>query len=1085
MMATGKTRDSEGLGETAAGERAAIKGERKQVTVLFVDIARSMELSGSLDAERWGIALDRFLAVASGAITELGGTTNHFTGDGLMAVFGAPNALEDHARRACLAALLVHNQMAPLAEDLQRTDGIEFAIRCGLNSGEVVIGAIGDGLHMDFASIGSTSALGQRMESLAPEGSTALSSHTASLIEGEFELHDMGEREVKGLSEPQRVYELLGPGNAQTRLQAGASSRFADFVGRTTERKALDTALERALTGEGQAIGIRGEPGVGKSRLAHELARDCRDRGLRVDMVWATAHGSETPLLLALGMLRSLFGVEEGDDPDLARGRVADALIGLDAAFESELPLLLDFLGLADPEHPLEQIEPEARQRRLLALVRRFVEARGQREPGVIVIEDLHWIDSGSAPFVDELVVAVSGTSVLLVLSFRPEYAAVWAGEQVYDELALAPLNVAASTELLRGLLGEDSSLEELVSPIQARTQGNPFFIEETVQALAEAGRLVGARGEYRMTESSGELALPPTVQAVLGARIDSLDDREKALLQKMSVIGKEIDRVVLEGVAGLQGDELAAAVLMLTAAEFIVEGGVAGERTLTFKHPLTQEVAYASQLSGPRREIHAAVAAAIERTHPDWLDERAALLAHHSERSGDLLGAARWHARAATWARASSSEASMRHWRRVRELAGEVEGSAEAEQMRLGACISILVLAFQLGVPLEDVAAIHAEGRSLAPPSPSVEGVLLDIAYSGSLNLGGREREGGDLVRAASAAAEEIGDPGLILNANCYAALNAWALGRFQECVGLVDRALSIAGDDLGAGGGLVSINPYAHCLWIRGSANALQGMFERAARDFEWSLEVGLAFSDPVVEPAALALRGVLCIHRREPECGLADAERALEIAERVGDNQSRVGSRGVLSFLLAECGRFSEAEPIAEQGLTLARDHQTGLPWRPELLIARAMARRGMGDLENARAAAEEALAIAEQSIQQRSIPLARLDLARTLLAADGALGGPEEIESHLRVASEVVAEIGYRAIEPQILWELAALARLRGEEAEAVRKDAEAERLLAELKAPDRQFDDEGRFDAKSLGPNEDLPDAQSLRAVDGQ
>jgi len=1027
-----------------------ISGERKQVTVMFVDVVRSMELTRALGAERWREVLNGFLAIARGAIDEFGGTVNQFHGDGLLAVFGAPLAYEDHARRACLAALELRARMVTFAEALEQSDGVSFSTRCGLGSGEVIVGAIGEGLRMDFAPIGNTGGLGKRIESLAPEGSAALSASTASLVEGEFELRELGEFELKGLDGRQRTYELLGPGAARTRLEAADPGRLSRFVGRAAERAVLEAALRRTLGGEGGAVAIRGEPGVGKSRMLREFAGDCADRGFRVELVQAVAHGRAVPLRPVLGMLRAFFGVAEGDEPPLARERIEATALDIDTAFERDLPLLFDFLGLADPERPLERIDPEARQRRLRALVGRLVVARGRREPNAILIEDLHWLDAASAAFVEELVRAAAGTRTLVVVTYRPEYEAHWLGAPAVEELALQPLDAEAAVALLGDLLGEDPSLADLIEGLRARTGGNPFFIEETVQALSETGRLTGGRGSFSLADPGGELVLPATVQAVLGARIDRLGAGEKAVLQTMAVIGKRVDHSVLAEVMELEPAALDGAVEALSAAELLADEG---EGDLVFKHPLTQEVAYSSQLSEPRARLHATVAAAIERIYPQGLDERAALLAHHSEAAGDLLQAARWHARAAAWVWVTSPDEGMRHWLRVRDLTDSLAGEPGDEQLALLARISILALAWRAGVTPEEAKAFYAEGRQLLEQaSPAVarpQEVLLDLAYSGNMFFGGREHEGVGISERAVRIAEEIGDPGLVLNANCYASVAALTIGSLRESIELVDRAVALAGDDYATGSGLITGNPYAHCLWTRGSAQVMMGLFERSFRDFARSLEIAAEFGDTLCELTALTMRALAYSENFEAERGLVDAGRAVELVDWIGDGQASFSSRFALAHMLNERGDFEAGRELAELTLGQIRERGTGVTIEAEVLGVLAAAKLGLGDLDSAWAAVEEGLTIAEGRRLKRPVVRLKWTLGRVLLRIDGAA---DAAELALRQALAVAAEIEYRGIEPHVRLELVALARLRGDEAAASREEATVGRLLVEFRDP---------------------------------
>jgi class 3 adenylate cyclase/tetratricopeptide (TPR) repeat protein len=1059
-------RAPDALAEKIRGARREIEGERKQVTVLFADIVSSMELTRSLETERWGAVLKRFLAIASGPIHEVEGTVNQFTGDGLMAVFGAPLAHEDHARRACLAALDLQSELKPFAEELASSDQVEFSVRCGLNSGEVIVGSVGEDLRMDFAPIGNTSGLAKRMESLAPEGSTALSASTAALVEGEFELRELGEFDVKGMSERQRVLELVGRGPARSRLEAAESRGLSRFVGREAEREKLDSALEQALASEGQVMGIVGDPGVGKSRLCRELVRSCRERGLTINSGSAVAHGRSVPLLPVLAMFRDLFGIEESDGAAVARERIESALAALDADFDPDLPLIFDFLSVPDPARPLGRIDPEARQRRLLAFLDRLVQARSAREPAVIVIEDLHWIDEASAVFVEELVGAVEGTRTLLVTTFRPEYSAEWMENPVAEELSLAPLATDAAGEMLAGLLGDHPSLDGLDELIQARTEGNPFFIEEVVQALAETGHLAGERGDYRLAAPLEDLVLPPTVQAVLGARIDRLAPREKSLVQTMSVIGKEVPEPILCEVSELPEPELAEAVEALAAAEFLNEARSNGQRELAFKHPLTQEVAYGSQLSEPRARAHAAVAEAIEQVYEDGLDERAALLAHHSEAAGETLKAAQWHARAAAWVAVSSPADGMRHWRRVRELTDDLDDLPEAESLAIMARIQILGLAWRLGMSHEETGAIHAEGRMRtggnvpAEATPAAAGTedseraLLDAAYATNLHNRARELQSVDHHKSACRRAEAVGDPGLMLPINGQAAYALLVTGNVREGFDLVNRALEFAGDDVTAGSGLMYVIPYAHCLWARGYTAGLLGQSEQAARDLDRSIALGREHDDPEAECFAMGAKAILLGQTLELvdfKALLDEASAAAKLAEASG-NPAALATTGIATAIgRIGCGDAAGAEADAARVIDVIRETGVDPGVLPLLLAVRAQARALLGRTDDALADAQESVAMCEKRGLRPGSVVANLALARVRMWSEGA-DASEVIESALERALELAHEIEARLLEPQIHIELAALARLRGDEEAAKRKEAEAERLLEEIRAP---------------------------------
>jgi class 3 adenylate cyclase len=535
----------EHLAEKIRAGRAALEGERKQVTVLFADLMGSMELAEQSDPEDWRRIMDRFFSILCEGVHRFEGTVDKFTGDGVMALFGAPIAHEDHARRACYAALHLQRELAAYAAELRRAQGLSFSVRMGLNSGEVVVGAIGEDLGMEYTALGHTVGLAQRMEQLAAADKAYLSEHTASLVEGYFSLSDLGEFQVKGASGPLRVHELTGVGAAHGRLDVARARGFSRFVGRDEELRILENALEQAFAGQGQVIGIVGEPGVGKSRLCHEFAERRRAKGIPIYHLAGQAHAKSVPLLPVLQLLRAFFEIGERDSDRTARERIAGKLLLLDESFAEDLPLIFDFLAVPDPLRPPPRIDPEARQRRLLGLMKRLSRAESAREPGVAMFEDLHWLDPASEVFLANHVEAVQGMRGLTVLNFRPEYQAPWMSRSYYRQIALAPLGAEAIEELLADLLGADPSLDGLSELISERTEGNPFFIEELVRSLVEAGSLEGERGAYRLVRPVEAAGVPASVQTVLAARIDRLGRREKAVLQAAAVIGKEFSEPV------------------------------------------------------------------------------------------------------------------------------------------------------------------------------------------------------------------------------------------------------------------------------------------------------------------------------------------------------------------------------------------------------------------------------------------------------------------------------------------------------------------------------------------------------------
>ncbi len=634
------------------------QGERKQVTVLFADVKGSMDLAEALDPEDWAAVMNQLFQILSEGVQRFGGTVDKFTGDGVMAIFGAPVSQEDHARRACHAALHLRQATAAYGDQLREGRHLDLHIRLGLNSGEVVIGGIGDEGRMNYTALGHTVGLAQRMEALADPGQVFLSDHTARLVVEHFSLRELGLLDVKGVREPVRAFALEG-----TRRRAGTAGSAA-LVGRAEELGALEVALERTQEGQGQVVGVVGEAGVGKSRLCEEFAQSAAARGITVRRAAGVSHARDVPLLPILEFMRDYFGITDSDSRSDAQAKIAARLLDLDTTLEDALPVLFDFLEVPDERRPAPRLSPEARMQRIFGLLRRVTQRRSDRETLVLLFDDLQWFDPQSKAFLERLIPSFPGTRTLVLTNFRPEFSPPWAAHSYYRQLALQPLEPDAVARLLEGLLGRDASLAPLSELIAEKTGGYPFFVEEVVRSLVEDGTLAGEPGAYRLTRPVEVLGVPATVQATLSARIDRLAEVDKALLQTAAVIGRDFTEPVVRMVSGLTETELAAVCGRLCSAEFLQEVSFGSVDEYRFWHPLTQEVTYGSLLRERRATLHEAVARAIIATEPDRLDERAALLTVHFERAGNPLETARWNDRAAGFTLRRDVAEAMRRWR-------------------------------------------------------------------------------------------------------------------------------------------------------------------------------------------------------------------------------------------------------------------------------------------------------------------------------------------------------------------------------------------------------------------------------------
>src|SRR6516162_10347562 len=611
------------LAEQILTSRSALEGERKQVTVLFADLKGSTELIRDLDPEQARAILDPALHAMMEAVHRYEGTVNQVMGDGIMALFGAPLAHEDHAVRACYAALAMQDALHRYADEVRRTHGLPVQMRVGLNSGEVVVRAIGNDLHMDYSAVGLTTVLAARMEQLATPGSILLTAATLRLVEGLVQVTPLGPVPVKGVDEPVEVFELVGASAIRRRLQAAVARGLTRFVGRQTELAALYQAVERAGAGHGQVVAAVGEAGVGKSRLVYEVVHSHRTQGWLVLESASVSYGKATPYFPVLDLLKRYAQVEDCDDTRTVRARVTGQVLTLDAALQETVPALLALLDALPEDSPFLILDPPQRRRRTLDGLKRVLLRESQVQPLLLVFEDLHWIDTETQALLNRLVESLPTARLLLLVNYRPEYQHSWGSKTSYTQLRLDPLPPVSADELLQALLGNDASLTPLMPLLIARTEGNPFFLEESVRTLVETGVLVGEHGAYHLAQPLASLQVPASVQALLAARIDRLRPEDKRLLQTAAVIGHEVPLPLLQAIADTPDEALYRSLAQLQAAEFLYETSLFPELAYTFKHALTHEVAYGSLLQERRRALHAQIVEAIEQLSADRLTEQ------------------------------------------------------------------------------------------------------------------------------------------------------------------------------------------------------------------------------------------------------------------------------------------------------------------------------------------------------------------------------------------------------------------------------------------------------------------------------
>jgi class 3 adenylate cyclase len=664
-----------------SGVRAA-EGERKTVTALFADIKGSMDLIEDLDPEEAREIVDPALKLMIEAVHRYNGYIVQSTGDGIFALFGAPVAHEDHPQRALYAALRLQEELRRYSDRLREQAKLPLQARVGVNTGEVVVRTIAtDEAHTEYTPIGHSTGLASRMQTLAPVGSIAVTEATRKLCEGYFTFKSLGTTQVKGVTEPVAVHELTGLGLLRTRLQVAAQRGLTKFVGRQSELDQMKRALELARGGHGQIVAAMGEPGVGKSRLIYEF-KAVASSGCLVLEAYSVSHSKASAYLPVIDLLKGYFEIAPDDDERKRREKIAGKLVILDRALEDALPYLYSLLGISEADDALAQFDPQTRRHRTLQAIKRILTRESLNQPLILIFEDLHWIDSETQALLNLLADRIATARIQLLVNYRPEYHHEWGNKTYYSQLRLDPLGSDNADQMLAALLGDAADLEPVKHLIIKRTEGNPFFIEEMVQALVEQGVLVW-NGAVKLAKPFDQIRVPATVQAILASRIDRLSGDEKELLQTLAVLGRDFPLVLIKRVTGKPDTELERMLSALQLAEFIYEQPAVADVEYQFKHALTQEVAYNSQLTERRRLLHERAGQAIEVLYADRRDDHLTELAHHFDRSGNVPKAVEYLSRAGSRAAQQGvhSEAIGYFTRALELLGGLPEGAARDSQ--------------------------------------------------------------------------------------------------------------------------------------------------------------------------------------------------------------------------------------------------------------------------------------------------------------------------------------------------------------------------------------------------------------------
>lgn len=970
--------------KTIFNSETALEGERKQVTVLFSDVKGSTEHIADRDPEDARRLLDPILERMMEAVDRYEGTVNQVMGDGIQALFGAPIAYEDHAIRACYAALKMQELIKRYAEEVRRTEGLPLQIRVGLNSGEVLVRALGNEIHMNYSAHGETTHLAARMEQMAIPGTVLISSRTFQLAEGYVVAQPLGPMFVKGLAAPVEAYQLVGA-VAVSRLQALASRGLTRFVGRESEMEQLRQALERALAGHGQILAVVGEPGLGKSRLMQEFIHSEHTRNWRILEARAVSYGAASSYLPVTEFLKSYFQLAASDDALAIREKVTGKLLALDDTLLSTLPALLTLLGLPPDDFQSSAADPPQRRQRTLDAVKRLLFRESEVQPLLIVLEDLHWIDPETQVLIDGIVDGLPTARVLLLVNFRPEYRHGWASKTYYTQVRIDPLVPDRAGELLNTLVGTDIGLEPLKRFLIEKTGGTPFFLEESVRALVETGVLSGEPTGYRATKSISELKIPVTIEALLTSRIDRLDPLDKRLLQAAAVVGYQVPRSILQAVGDLPPDALREGLKRLQAAEFLYETNLFPDIEYTFKHALIHDAAYQMLSADRRRTLHAAALVAGEQLYADKLFEKADWLAFHAFR-------------AKAWGRA-------------------------AVHLQAAAALEIARAANRVAVQHLENALIAID--HLPASDRATRAIDLRIALRHALTPLGRVQQTLDYLAAAEVLAIEQNDRSRLGRVVSFTANCLVLQARYNEALETGERALNIA-RELGDHRLELATNMYmARARLARGEHRLAVTTFEAIIKDLEFK-----PFDDfhglPVLPAAFARSHLAACL----AEIGAFDeaAAHAAEAARRadaIGQPDSIMWAYWSIGSVALGRGASGEAVVVFDRLLDVCRTHDLdAYASRIMAALGRSMARVGQ---------VKEGLRLLEKAVARDASAEPQLTRSYTLTALSEALLLSGEPEKALAVATDALHRTrahDERGAEAHTCWLLGAIHRCRG-------------------------------------------------------
>jgi len=992
------------LAEIIRTSRGALEGERKLVTVMFADIKGSLEMMAGLDAEVTRHVLDPTIKAMMRGVHRYEGTVSKLLGDGIMAVFGAPIAHEDHAVRACYAALAIHDVMREVGAELRRQIGVDPMIRIGINSGEVIVRSIGNDLTVEYDAIGPTVHLASRLEQLARPGTTRVSLATARLGEGWLAFEALGAVPIKGLADTIDVFELTGALRARTRLQASGPTTFTRFVGREAEIARIGEALAATRQGSGQIVAVVGEAGIGKSRLYHEILHSPVTADCLILESGSVSHGKATAYLPVADLLRSYLGVEPNHDARQIRERCVGRLLTLDERLRTTINPLLSVLDVPVTDEAWLQADPARRRGLTVDAFKALIHREAQERAVVLVFEDLHWADNETLSLLDGLVESLPAARILLLVNYRPEFSERWASKSYFTRLRLQALPPQSAQALLDDLLGGSADLEAVKQLLAARTAGNPFFLEESVRSLIELGLLAGERGARRVSGNLRDVAVPPTVQAVLAARIDRLEPDVKRALQTAAVIGKDFSHSLLVEVFDLPSDRLDGCLANLRAHEFIYETRLFPEAEYTFKHALTHDVALGGLLTERRRELDVRIVDAIERVYEERLAEHLDELAMHATRGGVWPKAYRYGIEAGNRAAARSAHRdSVANYQRALEALRRHE-AADAVRAEIDLHLKLRDEFFILGdldqIPAQVEAAVGL-ARGIDDPHRLTHALLDQGAVEW---VAGRNLRSREIYNEALTVAEPAGDATLVALANYRLGIAHVMLGDMRQASDVLASCLRTLDTEEGRRFHAFGGSPFSFACTFRAWALAELGQFDEAKAVGKTGYRNARALDQPysiMVSTFGYAHSLIRC-GRWEKAAEILDVGR-----EQVGLHGVAAGGTWLFArraLVAANMGDTALADLMIEQSTAVVAQSATDIFYQTLIADAELRLGRFARAADRARLCAANAIKLSEMA----AVAWANLLLAEALSGL-GQGDGPEA-RSALSRTLELAGQLG---------------------------------------------------------------------------